>query len=72
MSDCELLAGCIFFNDKMADMPSTAEIIKIRYCRGDSSDCARFVVCKSIGREKVPQDLFPNQTDRARQIIAAG
>jgi hypothetical protein len=69
MADCELLNTCIFFNDKMADMPSTAEVIKIRYCREEYSGCARHMIYKAIGREKVPQDLFPNNTERAKQII---
>lgn len=68
---CELLEKCIFFNDKMANMPSTSEVIKIRYCREDNSECARYMVCKTLGREKVPGDLFPNDLAKARQIIAA-
>ena len=72
MSDCEFLKTCVFFNDKMAGMPSTSEIIKLRYCKGDNSDCARFVVCQALGREKVPADLFPNHGDRARTLLAQG
>jgi hypothetical protein len=70
MSDCELLQTCIFFNDRMANMPSTAEIIKQQYCKGDNSNCARYMVFSSVGRDKVTPDLFPNNTDRAMQIIA--
>ncbi|RII25397.1 MAG: hypothetical protein CXR31_14490 [Geobacter sp.] len=70
MTDCELLKTCIFFNDKMQNMPSTAEVIKLRYCNGDYTDCARFTIFKAVGREKVPQDLFPNQIEKAREIIA--
>ena len=70
MADCELLKTCIFFNDKMQNMPSTAEVIKTRYCRGDYADCARFTIVKTMGREKVPQDLFPNQIEKAREIIS--
>ena len=70
MADCELLAKCIFFNDKMANMPAMAEMLKKKYCRGDSSNCARFVVCKSLGREKVPGDLTPSQMDRAQKLMA--
>lgn len=70
MGNCEMLEKCIFFNDKMANMPSTAEVIKLRYCKDDSEGCARFMVCKALGREKVPEELFPNQVDRAKKIIA--
>ena len=72
MADCNLLEKCVFFNDKMANMPSTSEIVKMRYCRGDNKECARYLVCTALGRERVPADLFPNQAERAREIIAKG
>jgi hypothetical protein len=70
MADCELLEGCVFFNDKMANMPATAELYKDQYCRENNLECARYVVFKALGREKVPLDLFPNMKDRAQEIIA--
>jgi hypothetical protein len=30
------------------------------------------MVYKALGREMVPSDLFPNQVDRARELIAQG
>ena len=70
MADCNLLETCIFFNDKMGNMPSTAEVVKMRYCREENSGCARHMIYEAVGRGKVPQDLFPNNTERAKQIIA--
>ena len=72
MADCKLLSGCIFFNDKMSNKPGTAEIFKKKYCKGDNSECARFMVFKALGRQKVPSNLYPNQIDRVQEIIAAG
>lgn len=69
MADCEIFADCVFFDDKMASKPATAELMKDRYCLGDESQCARYKVYKALGGEKVPTDLFPNQTDRADRII---
>ena len=69
MADCELLAGCIFFNDRMASMPSTAEVIKLRYCKSDNTGCARYMIFRTMGRDKVPQELFPNQIEQAMQVI---
>ncbi|MBN2353029.1 MAG: hypothetical protein JXD23_10710 [Spirochaetales bacterium] len=69
MADCVCLAGCLFFNDKMADMPTMANMYKRNYCRGDSSQCARYMVFRALGRESVPVDLFSNMADRARAII---
>ncbi len=69
MKHCEMVEKCIFFNDKMANMPSTAEIFKMKFCKGEFADCARRLVSTTKGREHVPPDLFPNQVDRAREII---
>ncbi|WP_028315597.1 hypothetical protein [Desulfatibacillum aliphaticivorans] len=73
MADCECLAGCPFFNSKMASsMTAVAQSMKKRLCQGDNTNCARYQVFKKLGKPKVPADLIPNQTDRAAQIIAAG
>ena len=69
MSDCEMIAKCIFFNDKMTHMPAMAAMMKKKYCQGDNSKCARYMVCKSKGREHVPPDLTPAQMDRATALI---
>lgn len=69
MSKCKLIETCIFFNDKMANMPSTAAAIKISYCEKDFDKCARHMVVEALGRGTVPADLFPNQVERAKKII---
>jgi len=53
----------------MANMPATAELYKRRYCHGDNSQCARFMILKNLGKEKMPNDLFPNQLERAKLLI---
>jgi len=63
------LKTCIFFQDKMQNMLVTANIMKKRYCLEDNSKCARFIIANSLGRQKVPVDLFPNQCDRAEELI---
>jgi hypothetical protein len=70
MADCELLESCIFFNDRMKNMPGTANILKTQYCRSDNSSCARYLVFRTLGRSKVPADLFPQQKEKADRIIA--
>lgn len=71
MSDCVCLPKCPFFNDKMANMPTMAHKLKDKYCTGDNSSCARFMIFGKLGREAVPVDLFPSQSDRAAAILAA-
>lgn len=72
MAQCECLPKCPFFNDKMKNMSSTADLMKQRYCLSNNSTCARFMIFKAVGREKVPANLFPNQIDKAKRIIEAG
>ncbi|MCB9134642.1 MAG: hypothetical protein H6636_04395 [Anaerolineales bacterium] len=69
MNECECLKTCLFFNDKMADVPATAKMMKNRYCLGDKKSCARYMVKSSSKR--VPDDLYPNMADRAKALIAA-
>lgn len=69
MANCECLPKCPFFNDKMADKPATANMMKRKYCLGDSSTCARYQVFKKIGGQYVPADLFPTQVERIPKIL---
>jgi hypothetical protein len=71
MADCECLVGCPFFNGRMAHKPATSEMYKKVYCRGSDIQCARYIVFSALGRDAVPIDLFPNQVDRAYDVINA-
>jgi hypothetical protein len=71
MADCEMLPNCSFFNDLMRGMPKHAELFKELYCRGGKSICARYIVCRALGKEVVPPDLFPNEVSRADCIVEA-
>ena len=68
---CSLAETCIFFNDRMANMPSMANMYKARYCQASYEGCARYRVFKAVGRENVPTDLYPNEADRVEAIVTA-
>lgn len=70
MADWEFLPRCAFFHNRMEQMPASAEVIKLRYCKGDNATCARYMVAKGLGREKVTADLFPIQLERAKELLA--
>ena len=53
----------------MADMPAMANIFKKRYCETNNDTCARWMVASALGKEAVPDDLFPNQVEKANKII---
>jgi len=71
MAECECLKGCPFFNDKMPDNDGLGAIIKKKYCLGDNTGCARYMVFKKLGKPAVPANLYPNMADQAKGIIAA-
>jgi GAF domain-containing protein len=66
---CEKTAKCPFFNELMANFPDNARAMKNTYCRGNKAKCARLLVSKSLGGDRVPLDLYPDQWDRAQEII---
>jgi hypothetical protein len=69
MANCECLEKCPFFNDKMANRPATANLMKKQFCQDDFASCARYQVFKAKGREAVPLDLFPAQRDRVQELL---
>ncbi|MFC1513317.1 hypothetical protein ACFL5J_02605 [Thermodesulfobacteriota bacterium] len=71
MADCPLLSTCPFFNDMMANMPAMSEGMKKEFCHQRFIQCARYMTCTALGRDKVPADMFPNEPERAKEIIDA-
>jgi hypothetical protein len=69
MADCELLADCPFFNDKMPTTDGLGAMYKNQYCVGDNSRCARYLIFRKLGRPAVPADLYPNMLKRANEIL---
>ena len=68
--NCEYLAGCLFYQEKMPMDKGLGSVYRKNYCETDHSKCARYLVVQAIGREHVPTDLYPNMYQRAEQIIA--
>ena len=69
MERCEMLDGCLFFNDQMKDMPTVTDMMKRMYCLWHYEQCARHRIATSLGRQKVPSDLFPNDTTKAKILL---
>ncbi len=69
MAECECLKGYPFFNDKMANMPSLSGMYKKQFCLSDNSLCARHMIFKNLGKEKVPPELFPNEIEKAKKFL---
>jgi hypothetical protein len=72
MAECEFLQACPFFNDRMPIEAGIGALYKQRYCKNNKDACARYMVRKALGKEKVPADLYPNMLERAGEIITKG
>jgi hypothetical protein len=70
VAECALIETCIFFNDRMQNMPSMTNMYKERYCRGEWQVCARYRVYEVAGRENVPKDLYPNEAERVDAVLS--
>ncbi len=68
--ECEYLSSCPFYNDKMDIESGLGQMYKRRYCTGDKTGCARYIVLKELGRASVPANLYPNMHDQAEKLIA--
>lgn len=66
---CELVACCQFFTDKMGDFPKSAAYIKQKQCLGDYTACNRYKIYKEFGKENIPTDLDPDDTEEVKKII---
>ncbi len=67
VATCEKLQTCPFFSGQMKDMPAVSSLMKETYCLGDKMQCARYRV--STAHIAVPNDLLPNDVERARQLL---
>ena len=66
MATCEYRTSCGFFNKMVAGMPNTIDDLRDKYCNGDFSKCARFMISKTRGIDNVPDNLSPNSFDRQK------
>jgi hypothetical protein len=70
MSECEFLTKCSFFSDQMAKKSIYSDTIKQNYCKTNPSSCARYLVGIKLGIDKVPSDLWPNNMETAKRLVA--
>ena len=70
MPDCEFLPKCLYFNDKLKNMPVASELIKTMYCLWHFEECARYMVAIRLGPKNIPSNLFPTDTTQAEKLLA--
>lgn len=67
---CEKLAKCPFYQGKMDINSGIGAMYKKKYCEGDKTTCARYVVATQLGAEYVTERLYPNMNDAANKLLA--
>ena len=70
MATCEKLEKCPFYQGSMKMDSGLGSIYKKKYCEGDKTVCARYMVATTIGPEFVIAHLYPNMKDIAEKLIA--
>jgi hypothetical protein len=70
MATCEKLSKCPFYQGKMDMDSGIGSMYKMRYCEGDKTTCARYMVSTTVGPDFVTNNLYPNMLEQAKKIIA--
>ena len=70
MALCEKLQKCPFYQGKMSMDSGIGAMYKKKYCEGDKSTCARYIVATQLGAEYVTNSLYPNMNDAANKLLA--
>ncbi len=70
MATCEKLEKCPFYQGKMSMDSGLGSMYKKKYCEGDKTGCARYMVATTVGPDYVTMNLYPNMVDKAKAIIA--
>lgn len=69
MGVCEKLEKCPFYQGKMSMDSGLGSMYKKKYCEGDKTVCARYIVATTLGPEYVTESLYPNMDAQAKKII---
>lgn len=69
MGTCEKLAKCPFYQGKMSMDSGLGSLYKQRYCEGDKTACARYMIATQLGPEFVNNNIYPNMVDLAKKMI---
>ncbi len=69
MADCAYIPECDFYHDKLDDMPMTAEFMKMLFCHKKFDICARHLYLSHKDTMKIPSDLMPNETYKAKKLL---
>lgn len=71
MPGCKYLEKCPFFNSDRHGFGDFNELLRKKYCHGNSSECARYAISEQLGAQMVPADMLPSQHESAHRLVMA-
>ena len=66
---CEHIEDCKFFSKHLKNNPQQVHDIMEKYCKNEPKRCARFLIWSVLGKNAVPEKLFPDMQHVAVQLI---
>jgi len=70
MRSCPYMEGCRFLSEMLDGLPeSFGNELRGQYCEAAFDECARYIVLMELGKERVPQGLWPHQLNEAEEIL---
>ena len=69
MATCEKLSKCPFYQGKIDINSGLGAMYKKKYCEGDKTICARYIISTKLGPEFVNNSIYPNMIDVANNLL---
>jgi hypothetical protein len=60
---------CVFFNDEVGYSIDLQAGMRITYCLGDSTACARLLAMDVLPLSRIPDDLIPTDAVRVDELV---
>lgn len=70
MAACEKLSKCPFYQGSMDINSGLGSLYKQKYCEGDKTTCARYIIATNLGPEFVTNSIYPNMKALADKMLA--
>ena len=69
MAMCEKFEKCPFYQGKININSGLGAMYKKKYCEGDKTICARYIISTKLGPEFVNNNIYPNMIDVANNLL---
>lgn len=66
---CEQLSCCALIREKSDVVPLTIDIMKMKYCVGDKTRCARYLLLQVFEMRDIPGELWPSDEVKALALM---